>query len=254
MILHYRTEGEGRPLIILHGVFGTADNWVTLAKKFGRYRKVYLIDQRNHGQSPHSLDFTYDAMVNDIRLFLMAHDIIKPDILGHSMGGKVAMFFAVKYPDLLNKLMVIDIAPKFYPIHHDVILEGLKDIDIDRIGKRQEADDELAEYVESATVRQFLLKNLKRTPKGFAWKMNLDVIYDNIANVGKGLEPDDKFNHQTLFVRGALSQYILDEDLDGIKKHFPLSNLITIHGASHWVHYEKPDELSQVIEEFLLSK
>jgi len=254
MILHYRTEGEGRPLLILHGVFGTADNWVTLAKKFGKYRKVYLIDQRNHGLSPHDPSFTYDAMVNDIRLFLMAHDIIKPDILGHSMGGKVAMFFAVKYPDLLNKLMVIDIAPKFYPIHHDVILEGLKAIDIGKISKRQEADEELAEYVESATVRQFLLKNLKRNPTGFAWKMNLNVIYDNIANVGKGLEPEDKFNHQTLFVRGALSKYILDEDLDSIKKHFPHSNLVTIHGASHWVHYEKPDELSSVIEDFLLSK
>ena len=254
MKLYYKTEGEGRPLIILHGLFGTADNWVTLAKRFGQYRKVFLIDQRNHGQSPHDPDFTYDAMVNDIRLFLMAHDIIKPDILGHSMGGKEAMFFAAKYPDLINKLMVIDIGPKFYPVHHDVILEGLKDIEIDKISKRQEADDELAEYVESNSVRQFLLKNLKRTPSGYEWKMNLKVIYDNIANVGKGLAPDDKFNHRTLFVRGSLSQYILDEDLDGIKKHFPNSTLTSIHGASHWVHYEKPDELSLVIEEFLLSK
>ena len=159
-----------------------------------------------------------------------------------------------KKKKLPTSLMVIDIAPKFYPIHHDVILEGLKDIDIDKISKRQEADDELAEYVESATVRQFLLKNLKRNARGYEWKMNLDVIYNNIANVGKGLEPDDKFNHKTLFVRGALSQYILDEDLDGLKKHFPDSNLVTIHGASHWVHYEKPDELSSVIEEFLLLK
>ena len=254
MKLFYRTEGEGRPLLILHGVFGTADNWVTLAKQFGKYRKVYLIDQRNHGMSPHDPEFTYDAMVNDIRLFLMAHDIIKPDILGHSMGGKVAMFFAVKYPDLLNKLIVIDIAPKFYPIHHDVILEGLKAIDIENITTRQEADDELAEYVEDFGIRQFLLKNLKRTHSGFIWKMNLDVIYDNIANVGKGLLADDRFNHETLFVRGALSHYILDEDIEDIKKHFPKNELITIHGASHWVHAEKPDELSTVIEEFLLSK
>lgn len=254
MILSYRTEGEGRPLIILHGLFGTADNWVTLAKKFAKYRKVYLIDQRNHGQSPHHPDFSYAAMVNDIRLFLMAHDIIKPDILGHSMGGKVAMFFAVKYPDLINKLMVIDIGPKFYPIHHDVILEGLKAIDIENLTKRQEADDELAEYVEYPSVRQFLLKNLQRTKSGYEWKMNLDVIYNDIANVGIGLKPDDTFNHITLFVKGSLSQYILDEDLDGIKKHFPASSLVTIHGASHWVHYEKPDELSMVIEEFLLSK
>lgn len=254
MNLFYRTEGEGRPLIILHGLFGSADNWLTLAKRFGKHRKVFLLDQRNHGQSPHDPDFTYDTMVNDIRLFLMAHDIIKPDILGHSMGGKVAMFFAVKYPDLINKLMVIDIGPKFYPIHHDVILEGLKAIDIENLSKRQEADDELAEYVENPGVRQFLLKNLKRTSSGYEWKMNLDVIYTNIANVGKGLDAEDRFNHETLFVRGSLSHYILDEDIDEIEKQFPNSELVTIYGASHWVHAEKPEELSDAIENFLLSK
>jgi esterase len=253
MSLFYRTEGEGRPLIILHGLFGSADNWLTLARRFGKYRKVFLLDQRNHGQSPHNSEFTYEAMVNDIRVFLMAHDIIKPDILGHSMGGKVAMFFAVKYPDLINKLMVIDIGPKFYPIHHDVILEGLKAINIEKITKRQEADEELAEYVEYPGVRQFLLKNLKRTPSGYEWKMNLDVIYDNIANVGNGLDSEDRFNHETLFVRGSLSHYILDDDLDGIKKHFPHCELVTIHDASHWVHAEKPEELSTEIEKFLIS-
>jgi esterase len=255
MNLFYKTEGQGQPLIILHGLFGSADNWLTLAKRFGKYRKVYLLDQRNHGSSPHDADFSYAAMVNDLKQFLMIHDIFKPDILGHSMGGKVAMGFAVKYPDLVNKLMVIDIAPKTYPIRHDVILEGLKAIDIARVTKRQEADDELAEYVEDIGIRQFLLKNLKRsTTGGYEWKMNLEVIYDNIANVGEGLGAEDQFSHETLFVRGSLSSYILDEDLVEIKKYFPKSNLITIQGASHWVHAEKPAELSTVIEDFLLSE
>ena len=254
MNLFYRTEGDGRPLIILHGLFGSSDNWVTLAKRFGRHRKVFLLDQRNHGASPHNKNFNYEVMVNDLRIFFMQHDIIKPDILGHSMGGKVAMFFAIKYPDLIDKLMVIDIGPKYYPVHHDVILEGLKAIDIKSISSRQEADDKLAGYVEYDWVRQFLLKNLKRNSTGYTWKMNLDVIYNQIVNVGEGLGPDDQFNHQTLFVKGALSHYILDVDLVYINKHFPQSKLRTIEGASHWLHVEKPDELSSIIEDFLLAK
>ncbi len=253
MNLNYRTEGYGSPLIILHGIFGSADNWLTIARKFGKYRKVYLLDQRNHGKSPHDEDFSYEAMVNDLRLFLLANDIIKPDILGHSMGGKVAMFFAAKYPDMIKKLIVIDISPKSYPVGHDVILEGLKALDIKNLSRRQEADEALAEYVEEVGVRQFLLKNLQRTDSGFAWKMNLDVIYDKIANVGKGLQPEAKFTHETLFVRGSLSRYILDDDLELIEKHFPHFKLITIQGASHWVHAEKPDEMAEVIGEFLQS-
>ncbi len=251
MNLFYRQLGAGPPLIVLHGLFGSADNWATMARKMAPYRTVYLLDQRNHGASPHDDEFTYEAMVEDLNFFLKQHDIIKPDILGHSMGGKVAMFFAVKYPDLINKLIVVDIAPKRYPVHHDVILEGLKAIDIKNIRSRQEADEALADYVDNAGIRQFLLKNLKRTDNGFTWKMNLDVIYNQIANVGAGLNEDDRFTHETLFVRGALSQYILDEDVPDIARHFPQFTLVTIQGASHWVHAEKPDELAATIEDFL---
>lgn len=251
MNLSFRTEGEGPPLIILHGLFGSSDNWLTLAKKFGQFRKVYLLDQRNHGSSPHDDDFSYGAMVEDLYHFLKQHDIIKPDILGHSMGGKIAMFFAVKYPSHINKLIVIDIGPKHYPIRHDVILEGLKAIDIDNITRRQEADEELAEYVEAPMIRQFLLKNLKRTEEGYVWKMNLDVIYDQVANVGEGLSSDDKFSHQTLFIRGGLSKYIVDDDIHEIESHFPVSKLLTVADAGHWLHVEKPTELTSIIENFL---
>ncbi len=251
MNLFFRTEGEGSPLIILHGLFGAADNWATMAKRLGHKRRVHLLDQRNHGKSPHDNEFTYAAMVSDLNLFLKQHDIVKPDILGHSMGGKVAMFFAIKYPDQVNKLIVVDIGPKQYPIHHDVILEGLNDIDIKNLTSRKEADDQLADYVEYPSTRQFLLKNLKRTTSGYEWKMNLDVIYDQVANVGDGLPSESEFSHETLFVRGSESNYILDDDLHDIKRHFPKATLETIDNASHWVHVEQPDALATAIENFL---
>jgi len=252
MKLFYRSSGEGPPLIILHGVFGSADNWATMAKCLGTFRTVYLVDQRNHGMSPHHPAFTYDVMVEDLYTFIKEHNLNKCDILGHSMGGKVAMHFAVKYPDEINNLIVVDIGPKYYPVHHDIILEGLKAIPINTLQSRQEADDKLAEYIENQGIRQFLLKNLKRTADGFTWKMNLDVIYDQIENVGDGLKKDDEFSHPTLFVRGSLSNYILDDDHPTIKKHFPNSELVTIQGASHWVHAEKPNELCSAIEKFLV--
>lgn len=251
MNLFYRSLGEGPPLIILHGLFGCADNWLPIAKSLENIRTVYMIDQRNHGHSPHHPNFSYDDMLDDLYTFIEHHNLDAPDIIGHSMGGKVAMHFAVKYPDDLSKLIVVDIGPKFYPIHHDIILEGLKDIDIDNIKSREEADKELEDYVDSANVRKFLLKNLKRIADGFEWKMNLDVIYDQIANVGEGLEPKDQFKHDTLFIRGGLSRYVLDEDLRDIKNHFPKYTLETIPGASHWVHSEKPEELSNILSHFL---
>jgi len=251
MKLFYRIDGLGPPLIILHGLFGSADNWATIAKKLIAKHKVYLVDLRNHGMSPHSDEFNYASMVEDLYLFIKQHDIIRPDILGHSMGGKVAMFFAIKYPSQLNKLIVVDIGPKQYPIHHDVILEGLKDLDLEELKSRKDADTQLAEYVDIEGIRQFLLKNLKRTTNGFEWKMNLAVIYDQVANVGEGLSTDDNFNRDTIFIRGSKSNYILDEDLAGIKNHFPNSSLETIADASHWVHAEQPAALIKAIEKFL---
>ena len=251
MNLYYRTVGEGHPLIILHGLFGSSDNWLTHAKELGKNHKVYLLDQRNHGASPHDDEFTYDKMVEDLLFFIKQHDLIRPDIMGHSMGGKVAMLFATKYPDQINKLLVVDIAPKFYPVHHNVILEGLKEIPVEKITSRQEADDILAKFVSFPSVRQFLLKNLKRVDDGYAWKMNLDVIYDHIANVGNGLEEDQTFDHETLFIRGSESDYIEDSDIPDLDAHFPNNDLVTIHGASHWVHVEEPEQFLTAVEVFL---
>ncbi len=252
MNLYYRTIGSGPPLIILHGIFGSSDNWGTLGRQFGEFRQVYLIDQRNHGRSPHDPQFNYQVMVEDLREFIIQHDLPKPDIMGHSMGGKTAMFFATKYPDMINKLVVVDIAPRAYPVHHDFILRGLAALPIDKLQSRQQADAELAHYIDNPAIRQFLLKNLQRTDQGFRWKINLPVIKENIAHVGQGLDPEDVFTHPTLFIRGGLSPYIQEEDYADIAAHFPNSKVVTIAGATHWVHADKPAELYKTVKDFLL--
>jgi pimeloyl-ACP methyl ester carboxylesterase len=191
-------------------------------------------------------------MVNDLLLFIKQHDLIKPDIIGHSMGGKVAMFFAVKYPDLVNKVIVADIAPRAYPVRHHEILDGLKSLDIANATSRQEVDEEFSKFLDSQRVRQFLLKNLKRKEKGFEWKMNLEVIYDNIEKLSVGLQKGDSFDHGILFIRGSLSDYILNSDLQSISDHFLKAELVTIENASHWVHVEEPDALFTSVKDFLL--
>lgn len=251
MKLFFREIGEGRPMIIVHGLFGVSDNWLTMAKRLGRFRKLFILDLRNHGQSPRSNTFDYQSMVADLEEFIREHDISKPDLLGHSLGGKIVMNFAARHSEAMDKLIVVDIAPKYYKIHHDVILEGLKAIEIDKIGSRSEADEVLAEFVENLGVRQFLLKNLKRNDEGFEWKMNLEVIYNKIVNVGAGLDKKIVVENPTLFIRGGRSRYILDEDFPGIFQQFPNATIETIENASHWVHAEHPEAMCKLIENFL---
>ena len=241
MKLNYKTVGEGYPLIILHGLFGSSDNWISIARKLEDNRKIYLLDQRNHGDSPHSDVFNYQDMASDLKEFIDDHKLSRVDLMGHSMGGKTAMLFAIQYPELVNKLIVVDIAPKYYPTHHDTIIKGLKSIDLQNIKSRNEADAALAKYVPTVGIRQFLLKNIKRTSEGFEWKINLSVIEKEIVEVGKALPEKALFEKPTLFIRGQLSNYILDEDMKLIQIHFPKSELVTINKASHWVHAEQPD-------------
>ena len=251
MKLNYKEVGEGKPLIILHGLFGSSDNWISIARKLGEKRKVYIIDQRNHGDSPHSDEFSYDAMAADLKEFIDNHSIVNFDLIGHSLGGKTAMVFASNYPDLVDNLIVVDIAPKQYPVHHDAIIEGLKSIDLTSIKSRGDADKALSEYVSLNGVRQFLLKNLKRTPEGFGWKINLVVIQNEIEEVGKALSNESSFNKPTLFIRGGMSNYILEDDMELILSHFTNAKLATVKGASHWVHAEKPDAFLDEVNSFL---
>ena len=251
MKLNYREVGEGQPMIILHGLFGSSDNWLTMAKRLGQYRKLYLVDQRNHGASPHDVKFTYEAMATDLKGFIEEHNLDRPEILGHSMGGKTGMQFAALYPEHLSKLIVVDIAPKYYPVHHQTILAGFRSIDLQNLKSRGEADETLAKLVPTLMTRQFLLKNLKRDSSGFQWKINLDVIEAQIENVGQALESDHMIECPTLFVRGSNSDYILYEDMDLIEEFFNEADLATVEGAGHWIHAEKPDELCKIIEDFL---
>lgn len=240
-------------MILLHGIFGSSDNWLTPAKLLSSQFHTFALDLRNHGQSPHEESFNYPVMAADVLEFIEANKITNPVIVGHSMGGKVAMNFALAYPDKLQKLIVVDIAPKEYNMKHYVILEGLNGIPIEQVTSRAEADEILARYVPEADVRQFLLKNLQRKAQGgFKWKLNLVAIDANIERIGLDLEFPGPFNKPTLFVRGARSNYIRDEDVARIKEVFPMAQLETLD-TGHWVPAEKPKEFVQLVEQWLRS-
>ncbi len=251
--LNYKEFGEGQPLIILHGLFGSLDNWVTLGKKFGETHHVYLVDQRNHGLSFHSEIFNYDAMAEDLNSFMTEHHIESAILLGHSMGGKTVMNFATKNPKRVDKLIVADIGPKFYPVHHTTIIKAFYSIDLNAIGNRKEADKQLASTIPEFGTRQFLLKNLQRTESGFKWKMNLDVIAKHIEEVGKASNQNASFDKPTLFIRGEKSDYILDEDLNLIHSIFTDSKVDTVSNAGHWLHAENPAEFFEKVTAFIES-
>ncbi len=251
MKLFFREYGEGQPLIILHGLFGSSDNWLTQAKLLAPHYKVYTIDQRNHGLSPHSDDFDYTCMAADLLEFIEDHSIDQPAIIGHSMGGKTAMNFALAHPDKLEKLIVVDIAPRAYNLEHYTIVEGLNAIDLASLTTRNDADAALSKYVEEIDVRQFLLKNLQRKSEGgFSWKINLKVITEKLSNVGVDLQYAGKFEGPTLFIRGKRSNYIKDNDWTRIAEVFPAATLETME-TGHWVQAEKPQEFVDLVNKWL---
>ncbi len=253
MNLYFRELGEGDPIIILHGLFGASDNWLSIGKVLADNFKVFLVDQRNHGQSPHNDSFDYPTMAKDLEEFISFQAIDNPIILGHSMGGKTAMQYAVNHPEKWKKLIVVDIAPKSYPVHHDTILEGLNSLVLSNINSRGEADRQLAAYVPEIGVRQFLLKNLTRGTNGFEWKINLPILTKNIDIIGDGLNGKLADTKPVLFINGANSNYIKEEDHGIIKEKFPEARIITIKGAGHWVHAEKPEEFLDTLLAFIQS-
>lgn len=255
MHLHYETHGQGHPLIILHGLFGTQENWRTLSKAFAQKFQVFALDQRNHGRSPHSQIFTYEAMTEDLHEFMREHALASAYLLGHSMGGKVAMRFAVTYPDLVDSLVVVDIAPKVYPPGHDDVFAGLYALDLRTLRSRQDADAALAHHLPNLALRQFLLKNLERTESSaFRWRINLDGIRDNYAEMLKGFDLTGTCTQPTVFIKGADSGYIKDDDIVTIRALFPRARLVTIPGTGHWVHAEAPREFARIVIEFLTAQ
>lgn len=250
-ILNHKILGEGSPLVILHGLFGSLDNWMTLGKKFSKHHQVILVDQRNHGQSFHDDVFNYEAMADDLKSLLSHLNIEECALLGHSLGGKTAMEFASHYDEKVSRLIVADISPRYYEVHHHNIIKAFYSVPVDQLTSRKEADELLSEKIPEFGIRQFLLKNLDRTKNGFVWKMNLDVIASKIEEVGRGLNQNAKFDRPTMFVRGGASDYIKDNDFNLIHSIFTQSRIETIAGAGHWLHAEKPDAFYEIVSEFL---
>ena len=251
MKLNYKREGSGEPLIIVHGLFGNLDNWQTLGKKFAEDFDTIIVDQRNHGHSPHDDVFNYDVMAEDLIELINDLNLKNVNIIGHSMGGKATMRLAQLRPDLLHKIVIVDIGPKGYPIHHDTILEGLHAIDFDVVKTRGDADKVLSKDISAPDVKMFLLKNLYWKEKGqLDWRINLPVISDNMEKIVAAI-PKDVVGTSTLFIRGEKSNYIVEEDYNDIFNQFINSDIETIYNAGHWIHAENPFDFYQLVIDFL---
>ena len=252
MKLHIREMGEGQPMVILHGLFGSSDNWQTHAKKLAEYYRVILVDQRNHGHSGWSDEFSYELMSQDLEELFEDLDLKKVILLGHSMGGKTAIQFTQNHPEYIEKLIIVDIGVKEYPLHHAEILKGLYSIDLEKIHTRNEAEEILSNFISSIGVRQFLLKNLYWKEKDrLAWRMNISILDREMKNILSAL-PEVEISLPTLFIRGSLSNYILDEDVDELEALFPDMSIITIEEAGHWVHAESPIKFINLVLEYCL--
>lgn len=255
MELAYREYGQGQPMIIMHGLFGQSDNWNSLAKKFAENNlRVFTIDLRNHGLSPHSSEWSYEIMAEDLKKFIDEHQLLNPIILGHSMGGKVAMFFELIFPSVSSKSIVADIAPRQYEPHHQSVLQALNAVNFDEIESRKDAEEIMSKYIDDFGTKQFLLKNIYWTEstgnKKMAWRFNLKVISEKILDIGKELIPGIS-NTKTLFIRGEKSNYVLESDIPSIAHHFPNYELVTIPNAGHWVHAEQPQHFYEEVMRFI---
>ena len=254
MPLHANILGQGQPLIILHGFLGMSDNWKTLGRQFSELGfEVHLVDQRNHGRSFHHDDFGYELLVEDLETYCEMHQLKENIILGHSMGGKTAMLFAALHESLTSKLIVADIAPRFYPRHHDHILDGLSALDFDVLKSRKEADELLSDYVTDFGTRQFLLKNLYWKERGvLGLRINLDVLKEQVDEVGEALPTHLKYEGETLFLRGDRSEYITTQDETLIRAQFPNAKITTIANAGHWLHAENPKAFFEAVKTFIV--
>jgi pimeloyl-ACP methyl ester carboxylesterase len=251
-MLFSKIEGSGKPLLILHGFLGMSDNWKTLGTQFATDFQVHVLDLRNHGRSLHSEEFSYEIMAQDVYEYCKAHNLENINIIGHSMGGKVAMLLATTYPELVDKLIVADIGPKFYPQHHQDILAGLNAVDFSIKPSRSDVEEIMEKYIPDFGTRQFLIKNLFwQEPGQLAFRFNLAVFNTKMDEIGIPLPEGFIFEKPTLFIRGGNSKYILDSDFDSIKQHFPDSNIETIPNVGHWLHAENPADFYQKVISFL---
>ncbi len=267
MHLFYRHEGTGFPIVIVHGLYGSSDNWLTVAKKLSAEYQVFSVDQRNHGRSPNSDDHSYESLRNDLAEFFDEHHLEKAVVMGHSMGGKTAMSFAADYPERVEKLIIVDIAPKDYFLLndesqyylHNHILLAMLGIDFTKIESRKQVEISLLEQIGHPEIVQFLLKNVHRNKEThqFEWRLNVPVLYDNLDEIIKGVNArwfEDRlpiFDYPVLFIKGALSNYILPEDYPSIRRIYPEAKIVEIPDAGHWLHAEQPQLFMEAIWNFL---
>jgi len=253
MQLNYKHFGSGAPLIIIHGLFGSLDNWQSIAKQWAENFSVYIIDLRNHGKSPHVNKHSYDFIAEDIAEFMQQQHIEKAYFLGHSMGGKAVMQFAIMYPKKVIKQIIVDIATKQYSRGHDDIFDALFHLNLDLIESRSEAEDALKEKITETGTRQFLLKNLDRNEAGqYEWKFNLEVLYRDYNNISEAIKSKHAIEVSTLVIKGANSKYISAEDETVFKTMFPKTTIASVSNAGHWVHADNPGELLTIVNRFLI--
>lgn len=251
MKLYFKKQGDGPALFILHGLFGSGDNWQSHANILAKDYTVYMVDQRNHGRSPHTEDFGYPQMAADLLELVADEGVRDIRLIGHSMGGKTILHFAQNYPYLIHKMVVADMGVKGYRPHHDAIFKALFAADISHCSSRKEAEERMRPFVDDPGTLQFLLKNVYwKTPEELAWRFNLPVLFDKIADI-IGPIPDEKVEADTLFLRGGRSGYIEPQDYEGIKARVPGARIETIEEAGHWLHAEAPIAFLEHVTRFL---
>lgn len=252
MELNYRKLGEEGPaMMILHGLFGSSDNWQTLGRELAKDFQVYLVDQRDHGRSPHSEAINYPNMAADVKELIEKEGLVEVILIGHSMGGKTAMTFAQLYPESLSNLVVVDIGPRVYDDRHSFILDGVISADLDQLGSRKAVEEHLGQFIPEPGVRQFIMKNLYWVKEGrLGWRANFPLLKRDLVNIVASISPD-RVEVPTLFMRGGASDYILKEDVPAIKEQFPRAQFETIPFAGHWIHAQAPDDFLRMVREFV---
>lgn len=251
MRLHYQSIGQGSPLVILHGLFGSADNWRGIAKALSSERQIISVDLRNHGRSFHHSQQTFDLMAEDLLDLLDDLGLSTVDLLGHSLGGKTAMRFTHNFTDRVSKLIVVDIAPRQYADEHSVIFKALLALDLSKFSSRTAVSEALSDTLPDPQVRQFLLLNVQKTDQGFNWRINLQALFCNYPGLLQSVEPNDSVEVPTLFISGEKSNYVTDNDWQQIKSFYPNAKHVVIDNAGHWVHADQPDIFVEQVNRFL---
>ncbi len=249
--LRFKSYGQGYPVIILHGLFGSLDNWQSFAKQLAEDYMVFTLDQRDHGRSPHTDEFNYDVLAEDVIGFMDDMWIQEAIIIGHSMGGKVAMRLILDYPDKFKKGIIVDIGPQSYRPRHLEIIEAMRDIDPEAATCRSVIEEELSKTIKDEGIRQFLMKNFSRKKEGgYELKINLPLLMNNYDEINIEIEGDEVFN-EILFIKGENSDYLEVEQLDTIKKLFPNAMMTTIDNAGHWIHAEQSEMMLDEVRKFV---